>query len=149
MHPTSLWILVQGWCSCLSPKRFIFPFCSFSWDRQTHKHIGGLLLGGSVQLKCCVWLLALCLFITIVKGPCLCLPPPLQNPYKNIFVRLSQGSVMPWQQLQHYRLLPASGTISFLHISVAKSPRRPLRQTTLGFQYWLLWTGKLWCEIDH
>lgn len=44
-------------------------------------------------------------------------PPPLQNLYKNISERLSEGSAMPWQQPQHYRLLPASETIScFTHL---------------------------------
>lgn len=44
--------------------------CAFSWKRQTHKtHWGALLFGGSVPLNCCIWPLALCLFITIVKAP--------------------------------------------------------------------------------
>lgn len=94
---------------------YFHSMCLLENGRLT-KHIGGLLLGGSVPLNCYVWLLALCLFITIVKAPSLC-PPPPQNLYKNIFERLSQGPVVPWQQLQQYRLLLASETRScFRHL---------------------------------
>lgn len=96
-----------------SRKRFIFPLsvCLKTADSQNTQ--GDLLLGRSVPPNCYMWFLALCLFITIVKIPSLC-PPPQQNLYKNIFEKLSQGAVVPWQQLWQYRLLPASVTISCL-----------------------------------
>lgn len=101
---------------CPSPKRFIFPLCVFSWDWQTCKHIGGPFIRGISSPQLLHVAPGSLPIYYHCKAPCLC-PPPLQNLYKNIFERLSQGSVMPWQQRQRYRLLPASETIScFTHL---------------------------------
>lgn len=166
---TNSFCLVTSFCDCVSNQPLQFgpwpmltyvhlqrdlyfhSMCSLENSRLT-KHIGGLLLGGSVPLNCYVWLLALCLFITIVKAPSLC-PPPPQNLYKNIFERLSQGPVVPWQQLQQYRLLPASETIScFRHLC-----GKITKETFLTNRIRILAQRnssvplpcELWCEIDH
>lgn len=56
-----------------------------------------LLLGGSVPFNCCMWLLALCLFITIVKAPSQPWPasPASSKPSQNLCERPGQGSGVP------------------------------------------------------
>lgn len=99
---------------CSSPKRFIFYILYFLLglaDPQTHR--GPFIRGISSPQLLRAAPGSLPIYYHC-KAPCLC-PPPLQNLYKNIFERLSLGSVMPWQHLQHYRL-PAPETIScFTH----------------------------------
>lgn len=138
-----------------SLKRFIFPLCEFSWDWQTHKHIEGLLLEGSVPLNCYVWLLALCLFIAIVK-PLACVPH-LYKTYTKTFLK---GFVRGlWRHDNSSNIIdffPLRRPYHVLRISVARSPRRPFWLTTLGFwhretaqcliaEHWSLWTGN--CDV--
>lgn len=117
---------------CLSLKRFIFPLCEFSWDWQTHKHIGGLLLVGSVPLNCYVWLLALCLFITIVK-PLACVPHRYKTYTKTFLKGVVRGLWCHDNSSNIIDFFPLRRPYHVLGISVARSPRRPFWLTTLGF----------------
>ncbi len=117
VHWTSLCNLDSGWCLHTSFSEEIYistlQVLLKLADSQTHR--GPFIRGISSPQLLCVAPDSLPIYYHC-KAPSLC-PPPLQNLYKNIFERLCQGSVMPWQQLQHYRLLPASKTIScFTHL---------------------------------
>lgn len=144
--PSSL-VLSSCFYLSISKEIYIFPLCALFRLAGLQTHIGGLLLEGSVPLNCYMALLALCLFITIVKALA-CVPPPLQNLYKNISERLSQGSAMPWQHLRHYRLLPASETISCSTQLCGETTKESLQCWLAMFTVgqWQLLMGK--CSLD-